>query len=145
MTQHDTNYLRRIARMRRQNPLPAAAPPALYAHAPIMAKQRRVGKAGSVTIGAGLAQGVKVTVVELDRQTYIVSSRPMDEVQKIAAGMPRAAASPFAALSDSLKGRKHDLSGTRQRGPYAGPITMPSASDEDVLRNANVQRTRRVR
>jgi hypothetical protein len=149
MPDGDKTYSDRIARVRQRNCLPAAAsPPAIYVRAPISMKQRRVGKAGSVTIGGGLAQGVKVIVAEVDSQTYVVSARSEPEVRALAESLPRPAVSPFAALSDSLKGRKHDIYGAgspRPRGPYVGPSAVPEVSDEDVLRGADVRRTRRMR
>jgi len=157
MTDQDRAYAQRIARMRQHNFLPAAAPPpAIYQRAippaavaserlTLAVKHRKVGKAGSVTIGSGLSPGIRVAVLELDRQTYVVSSRSEADLRKIVASVPRAVSSPFAILSESLRGRKHDLSGARPRGSYTGPVEMPIVSDEDVLRDANVQRTRRVR
>jgi hypothetical protein len=149
MPDHDKTYADRIARLQQRNFLPAtASPPAIYVRAPISMKQRRVGKAGSVTIGGGLAQGVKVIVAEVDPQTYVVSARSEPEVRALAESLPRPAVSPFAALSESLKGRNHDIYNApspRPRGPFVGLSAVPEISDEDVLRGADVRRTRRTR
>jgi hypothetical protein len=134
----------RVSRLRQENPLPATAlPPACYAAAADV-KLRRVGKSGAVHI-SGLPQGVNVKVLTVDQQTYMVSTRPEDEVREMAAKIPPVAMSPFAALSASLHGRKRNMETTRVRGEYTGLAIVPPISDEQVLARADVQRAKRQR
>ena len=132
----------RIARMRQDNSLASAPPPAIYANAPM--KSRRVGKSGAVHIPE-LAHGVRVNYMQVDAETFVVSSRPESEVRAIASKMPTASPSPFAALSDSLRGRRFEFATSRDRVGFHGAPRVAEASDDDVLVAYDLRPSRRVR
>lgn len=137
------NIAQRLVRMRQDNPLVASAPPpAIHADAPV--KQRRVAKNGSIYISE-FAFGVRVNVLRIDPETIVVSSRPEGEVRAIAASIPKGAASAFAALSASFRGRRFELATTRTHSEYTGPVRLPVVNDEDVLDQSDTERTHRVR
>lgn len=132
----------RLARLRQDNPIASAPPPAIYADAPV--NNRKVAQNGSISMSE-FAPGIRVNVVRIDGETVVVSSRPPGEVRVIAANMPKAASSPFSALSASVRGRKFELATTRTHAAYAGPVRVPQVSDQEVFDASDTERTHRVR
>lgn len=142
MAKPKTDITRRLAGMRQDNPLVASAPPpAIRCDAPV--KNRRVAKNGSIYI-AEFEAGIRVNVLRVDPETVVVSSRPEIEVRAIAASIPQAAASPYAALSASLRGRKFELAATRKHSGFTELIRVPEGA-EDVVDQLGAQRTKRLR
>jgi hypothetical protein len=134
---------RNAAATRQDNPV-MDCPPALIrpTNAAISVRPKRVGKSGAVYL-SGLAEGTNVNVAALDSETYIVSSRPADELRILTANLPAAPVSPFAALSASISGRKHTAISPRVRGPYTGPIVLAITDGDEV--ELELARTKRRR
>jgi len=136
------NANERVARLRQDNAIAVPAPQAVYSEAPV--RHRKVGKSGAVHI-AGLAQGIRVNVLQVEPQTFVVSMRPEREIRELASTMPLAAQSKFAALADVIRGRSYPTTVVRERGTYVGRIAVPPITDEDIVNDSDDTRTRRVR
>lgn len=135
-------------RVRQKNAIGAAPPPAIvhpYSHADAYAViQRKVMTNGTISLSR-LRQGSRVNVLQIDEQTFIVSSRPAHEVQQMAQQLPTPPQSPFAELSAQLRGQPHDAPEVRTRHEYTGPISVPSIVDDAALRRADLSKSQRSR
>ncbi len=124
---------------------PVACPPAIVEPTPAtIVRSKKVGKSGAVYL-SGLAVGTSVNVAILDSATYIVSSRPADELRALTARIPPAPASPFAALAKLVEGRRHDSVAPRIRSPYTGPDALGLEDSDDDEAGLEVSRSRRRR
>jgi len=129
------------ARAKRQNSLACAFPPAIIDKL----IQRKVQKGGSVTLSSDLRPGIRVNVARIDESTFVVSSRPAPEIQTILRTMPKRSTSPFAALSERLRGQAHDIPATRSRPAFTAAPIVPEISDEQALSGAIIRRSERTR
>jgi len=136
-----------VKKVRRKNAI-GALPPAVASVSAAVSQfsmvQRKVTKNGAISI-ASLRQGSKVNVLQIDELTFIVSGRPEAEVQELAATLPVQAPSPFAALSEKLRGKPHSGDPMRIRHAFTGDIEVPSVDDETALAVANIRRAQRAR
>lgn len=143
-TDPNSSKPRRVTEIRRDNPV--ALPPAHYQPAPHRISSHKVGKSGAIHI-ASLPRGANVNVVQVDEETFVVSSRPESDLRELAQNMPKTKASPFAKISLELRGLKHDFdqSQARIRRPYAGPLDLDIIDDETALAGADTSRSSRRR
>jgi len=138
-----------VKTIRQRNGIGTAPPPAITSPAPgaqgdYVFIQRKVQKGGTISL-TRLTQGSRVNVVQLDDQTFVVSARPQSDVKKLLAHIPPSTPSPYAALSQQVQGRPHQVEEIRVRHGYSGPISFPEISDEVAMALSSVERTRRVR
>lgn len=136
-----------LRKVRRKNAIGAAPPPAIIEPAPherFAVIERTVTKNGAISI-KGLRQGSKVNVLQIDDLTFMVSGRPPDEICRLAANIPVSAPSPFAAMSDQLRGQPHAVDATRLRHPFVGETVVPALSDDLALASGDLRRTQRLR
>ncbi len=132
----------RIARMRQDNSLSSAPPPAIIAEAPV--RNRLVGKSGSLHIPE-LAKGVRVNYLQVNSETFVVSLRSENELRTIAAGIPKDSVSPFASVSNMLRGKKFELATSRSHAAFEGFVNVPQVNDDDLLDSTEVPPARRMR
>lgn len=127
-------------KIRQENPIGAAPPP------PIVAKvvSRRVNRDGGIAISRKLPQGTKINLIQISNETFLVSTLPADEVARIAETMPAPKPSRFAALSEKLRGLRHDAGVPRVMHAPADTAFV-SLTDEEALSRATLHRAQRVR
>jgi hypothetical protein len=126
---------------RKHNSLAAACPPAIFDKL----IQRKVQKGGSVTLSADLQRGVKATVARVNETTFVVSTGPISQIQAILEDLPKSTPSPFAALSERLRGQKHEIATSRSRPAFIAGTAVPDLSDEEAMRDAITERSSRTR
>lgn len=125
---------------RRHNAIGNVPPSAIYDSF----MQRKVQKGGSVTLSAGLQQGVRVTVAQVSETVFVVGSS-REELTALLERLPKRGESPFAMLAETLRGRPHEVTGERTRPQYSGLPIVPERSDDEVMRGADLRRTTRIR
>jgi hypothetical protein len=142
MAENPKTVNKRIARMRQDNSFATAPPAAIFADAPV--KNRLVGKSGSLHIPE-LAKGVRVNYLQVNAETFVISSRSESELRTIAAGIPKESASPFASVSNMLRGRKFELATSRDHATFQGSVKVPAVNDDELLKSVEIEPARRVR